>query len=160
MSQQLVRFINFGIAPDAPEKPDHGRRLYLLPNGDFATIDEAGVITPLATDWDSITGKPSVFPPEAHSHTSARITDFAEAVVAVSPPVDWSSLTGKPSAFPPESHTHPANQITGLNQFIDATRCAHKRIARFHRMLVLSFHGHARTGQARLLSLSRVYQNR
>ena len=48
MSQQLVRFINFGIDPQAPQKPDHGRRLYLLPNGDFATIDAAGVITPLA----------------------------------------------------------------------------------------------------------------
>ena len=121
MSPQLVRFINFGIAPDAPEKPDHGRRLYLLPSGDFATIDEAGVITPLATDWGSITGKPSVFPPEAHSHTAADITDFADAVVAVSPPVDWSSLTGKPTEFPPESHTHPASQITGLSDYIIAS---------------------------------------
>lgn len=116
---QLVRFINFGIAPDAPERPDHGRRLYLLPSGDFATIDAAGVITPLATDWDSITGKPTEFPPEPH--TADKITDFAEAVVAVSPPVDWSSLTGKPSEFPPESHTHPANQITGLSDFIIAS---------------------------------------
>ena len=121
MSQQLVRFINFGIAPDAPEKPDHGRRLYLLPSGDFATIDDAGVVTPLATDWDSITGKPSVFPPEAHFHTAADITDFASAVVAVSPPVDWSSLTGKPTEFQPSAHTHPANQITGLSDFIIAS---------------------------------------
>jgi len=181
MSQQLVRYINFGIAPQAPQKPDHGRRLYLLPNGDFATIDDAGVITPLATDWDSITGKPSVFPPsshahptsqvtgldqnladleaadlalgqridyltenldpaaldsiaeaaasinslqtqlDTHTHTAADITDFADAVVAVSPPVDWSSLTGKPTEFPPESHTHPANQITGLSDFIIAS---------------------------------------
>ena len=181
MSQQLVRFINFGIDPQAPQKPDHGRRLYLLPSGDFATIDDAGVVTPLATDWDSITGKPSVFPPEAHTHptsevtgldqnladleaadaaldariehltenldpaaldsiaeaaasigslqtqldththTAADISDFASAVVAVSPPVDWSSLTGKPTEFPPESHTHPANQITGLSDFIIAS---------------------------------------
>ena len=181
MSQQLVRYINFGIAPQAPQKPDHGRRLYLLPNGDFATIDDAGVVTPLATDWDSITGKPSVFPPsshthptsevsgldqnladleaadaaldaridhlaanldpaaldsiaeaaasinslqnqlDTHTHTASDITDFASAVVAVSPPVDWSSLTGKPTEFPPESHTHPANQITGLSDFIVAS---------------------------------------
>ncbi|MFZ9964801.1 MAG: hypothetical protein ACO3GO_06290 [Terrimicrobiaceae bacterium] len=112
MSQQLVRYINFGIAPDAPEKPDHGRRLYLLPNGDFATIDDTGVVTPLATDWDSITGKPTEFPPEPH--TSDKITDFASAVVAVSPPVDWSSLTGKPTEFPPEAHTHLAADITDL----------------------------------------------
>jgi hypothetical protein len=174
MSQQLVRFINFGIDPQAPQKPDHGRRLYLLPNGDFATIDSNGVITPLATDWDSITGKPSVFPPEAHTHlkseitgldadlaalsdadaalddrinyltanldpaaldsiaeaaasigtlqtqldththTAADITDFASAVVAVSPPVDWSSLTGKPSTFAPSAHNHTIAEVTGL----------------------------------------------
>ena len=174
MSQQLVRYINFGIDPQAPQKPAHGRRLYLLPNGDFATIDAAGVITPLATDWDSITGKPSVFPPsshahptsevtgldqnladleaadtaldaridhltanldpsaldsiaeaassinslqtqlDTHTHTAADITDFASAVVAVSPPVDWSSLTGKPATFAPSAHTHTIEEVTGL----------------------------------------------
>ena len=265
MSQQLIRFINFGIDAQAPQKPDHGRSLYLLPNGDFATIDAAGVITPLATDWDSITGKPATFPPSAHTHlkseitglpadlaaladadaalddrinyltanldpaaldsiaeaaasigslqtqingkataaqgakadtalqpetvnyrgpydnggdyspgqvvsfngslyirtgepnpgyppgtsywaafdpaaspafklwvdlskadtvhthTAADITDFASAVVAVSPPVDWSSLTGKPTTFPPAAHTHPATAITGLSDFIIAS---------------------------------------
>lgn len=58
---------------------------------------------------------------DTHTHTAADITDFASAVVAVSPPVDWSSLTGKPTEFPPESHTHPANQITGLSDFIIAS---------------------------------------
>jgi hypothetical protein len=92
MSQQLVRFINFGIDPQAPQKPDHGRRLYLLPNGDFATIDSTGTVTPLATDWDSITGKPTEFPPEPH--LSTKITDFAAAVVAAAPPtIDASLLT-------------------------------------------------------------------
>jgi hypothetical protein len=92
MSQQLVRFINFGIDPQAPQKPDHGRRLYLLPNGDFATIDSTGTVTPLATDWDSITGKPTEFPPEPH--LSSKITDFAAAVVAAAPPtIDASLLT-------------------------------------------------------------------
>jgi hypothetical protein len=71
-----------------------------------------------ATDWDSISGKPTEFPPEAHTHTAADITDFAEAVVAVSPPVDWSSLTGKPTEFPPEAHTQDASTITGLSEFI------------------------------------------
>ena len=49
-----------------------------------------------------------------HTHTSEDITDFASAVVAVSPPVDWSSLTGKPSTFAPSAHTHLAAQITDL----------------------------------------------
>ena len=56
-----------------------------------------------------------------HTHTAAQITDFASAVVAVSPPVDWSSLTGKPSTFPPSAHTHPATSITGLSDFIIAS---------------------------------------
>jgi len=86
----LVRFINFGIDPQAPQKPDHGRRLYLLPNGDFATIDSTGTVTPLATDWDSITGKPTEFPPEPH--LSTKITDFAAAVVAAAPPTTNASL--------------------------------------------------------------------
>ena len=72
-----------------------------------------------ATDWDSITGKPAEFPPEPH--LAAQITDFASAVVAVSPPVDWSSLTGKPSTFAPSAHTHLAAQITGLSSYIIAS---------------------------------------
>lgn len=54
--------------------------------------------------------------PLAHTHTASHIADFAEAVVAVSPPVDWSSLTGKPSTFPPSGHTHPTSEIPGLDQ--------------------------------------------
>ena len=56
-----------------------------------------------------------------HTHTASDITDFASAVVAVSPPVDWSSLTGKPSTFAPSAHTHPATSITGLSDFIVAS---------------------------------------
>jgi hypothetical protein len=56
-----------------------------------------------------------------HTHAAADITDFASAVVAVSPPVDWSSLTGKPATFPPSTHTHPATAITGLSDFIVAS---------------------------------------
>lgn len=58
--------------------------------------------------------------PTSHTHTANHITDFASAVVAVSPPVDWSSLTGKPTTFPPSAHTHPASQITGLSDFVIA----------------------------------------
>jgi hypothetical protein len=56
-----------------------------------------------------------------HTHAASDITDFASAVVAVSPPVDWSSLTGKPATFAPSAHTHPATSITGLSDFIVAS---------------------------------------
>ena len=69
--------------------------------------------------WDSVTGKPTEFPPAPH--TADFITDFAEAVVAVSPPVDWSSLTGKPATFPADPHTHDATDITGLSAYIIAS---------------------------------------
>lgn len=45
-------------------------------------------------DWDDIQGKPSTFPPSAHTH-------------------DWSAITGKPSTFPPSAHTHDWNEIEG-----------------------------------------------
>jgi len=46
--------------------------------------------------WGSVTGKPTVFPPAAHSHT-------------------WESVTGKPTAFTPAAHTHSMSQITNLD---------------------------------------------
>ena len=58
---------------------------------------------------------------DTHTHTASEITDFASAVVAVSPPVDWSSLTGKPATFAPSAHTHPATAITGLSDYIIAS---------------------------------------
>jgi hypothetical protein len=85
MSEQLVRFINFGIAGSAPQVPASGKRLYLLPNGDFATIDASGTVTSLATRWEAITGKPATFPPSTHTHTASQITDFAAAVALAAP---------------------------------------------------------------------------
>ena len=74
-----------------------------------------------ATSWGSITGKPTDFPASPHTHPAAQISDFAAAVVAVSPPVAWSNLTGKPATFPATAHTHPATDITGLSAFIIAS---------------------------------------
>jgi hypothetical protein len=57
---------------------------------------------------------------DTHTHTAADITDFASAVVAVSPPVDWSSLTGKPATFAPSAHTHTASDITDFTTAVVA----------------------------------------
>ena len=43
--------------------------------------------------WNDITGKPSTFPPSAHTQ-------------------DWSTITGKPSSFTPSSHKHTKAEIT------------------------------------------------
>ncbi len=57
---------------------------------DKATYDSnnSGVVdSSEAAPWSGITGKPSTFPPSAHSTA-------------------WSDITGVPSTFPPSAHTH------------------------------------------------------
>lgn len=91
-----------------------GQRIdYLAENLDPAALDS---IAEAAASINSLQNQLDI-----HTHTASDISDFASAVVAVSPPVDWSSLTGKPTKFPPESHTHPASEITGLSDFIIAS---------------------------------------
>ena len=45
--------------------------------------------------WGDVQGKPSTFPPDAHSHT-------------------YASITSKPSTFPPDAHGHAQSDVTGL----------------------------------------------
>lgn len=49
--------------------------------------------TTASTAWADITGKPSAFTPEAHTHA-------------------WAEVTGKPTTFTPATHTHAAADIT------------------------------------------------
>lgn len=53
-----------------------------------------------ATTWDSVAGKPTVFPPDAHSHA-------------------WSSITDKPTEFPPATHSHSFAQVPGLEDALN-----------------------------------------
>jgi hypothetical protein len=96
-----------------------GQRIdFLAANLDPAALDSiAEAAASIGSLQTQINGKS----PTVHTHTASQITDFATAVVAVSPPVDWSSLTGKPATFPPSTHTHPATAITGLSDFIIAS---------------------------------------
>ena len=96
-----------------------GQRIdYITTNLDQAAVDSiAEAAASIGSLQTQINGKAAT----VHTHTASQITDFASAVVAVSPPVDWSSLTGKPTTFPPATHTHPATAITGLSDFIVAS---------------------------------------
>ena len=58
--------------------------------------------TATATLQASLAGKA----PLLHTHTSAHIEDFAQAVAAASPPPSWGALLGKPPVFPPAAHGH------------------------------------------------------
>ncbi|ENC6723363.1 pyocin knob domain-containing protein [Vibrio harveyi] len=53
--------------------------------------------------WESITERPSSFPPSAHQHGWADITG-APATATRWP--TWDETTGKPTSFPPAAHTH------------------------------------------------------
>lgn len=69
--------------------------------------------------WTDVTGKPATFPPSAHTHMVAQITDFPSlANVATSGQYAdlsglpslfdgaYASLSGIPATFPPSAHTH------------------------------------------------------
>ena len=57
-----------------------GDAAYLSQAEGDARYQQVGTDTP--DDWAEITGKPTTFPPSAHTHTSADISDFAAAVAA------------------------------------------------------------------------------
>ena len=50
--------------------------------------------------WDDVQGKPSQFPPEAHTH-------------------NWGEVEGKPTEYPPESHTHVVSDVNGLQSTLN-----------------------------------------
>ncbi len=50
--------------------------------------------------WADLTGVPTEFPPQAHTHV-------------------WADLTDKPTEFPPEAHTHVIGDVTGLQTALD-----------------------------------------
>jgi hypothetical protein len=77
--------------------------------------------------WDNIPDKPTSFPPSAHTHTKADITDFAHthprgdiADFFASP--FWNNIPDKPSAFPPSAHatTHQSGGSDALTGNLDA----------------------------------------
>lgn len=86
-----------------------------VPHVTQQTLD-AAIATHAATphggnaSWESITGKPATFPPEAHSHA-----------------VGWTDVTGKPSTFPPDTHSHTKADV-GLGS-VDNTADASKPIS-------------------------------
>ena len=62
--------------------------------------------------FNQVTGKPSVYPPEGHTHPWSQLTE----VPLTFPPAEhthpWDQVTGKPATFPPSAHTHTWDQVT------------------------------------------------
>ena len=62
----------------------------------------------ITVEWADVTGKPSTFPPSAHTHTKADITDFAHTHT-VSQITDYDKTAGTVL-----SDTAPATPVAGL----------------------------------------------
>ena len=93
-----------------------------------------------SSDWATLSGKPSTFPPSSHTHTASQITDFSSAVAAAAPPTTDASLltsgTLSASRLPasavltgdsrlsdartPTAHSHAIADVSGLQTALNA----------------------------------------
>ena len=94
---------------------EHGRTWKYVEPGIWKSIGGSGGGSgspsgPVA--WDDVTGKPTEFPPAAHTQDWSTITTPSEY-----PPSShshaWDDVTGKPTEFPPEAHTHEQSEVDG-----------------------------------------------
>jgi hypothetical protein len=87
-----------------------------------------------ASDWSELTGKPSEFPPEAHTHPTSEVTGLDAALAAKQATLiagtgitidvdgvtvsadaqDWEDITGKPTEFEPADHSHVSGDVSDL----------------------------------------------
>jgi hypothetical protein len=67
-----------------------------------------------ASTWDELTGKPTEFPPESHTHEIDDVNGLQGALDAAGGTPAWDDVTGKPSTFPPEAHNHQQSEVDGL----------------------------------------------
>jgi hypothetical protein len=76
--------------------------------------------------WSDITGKPSTFPPSAHTHATADVTGLDAALAGKAPTAHThttANVTGLDAALAgkaPTSHTHAIGDTTGLQAALDA----------------------------------------
>ena len=68
-----------------------------------------GVIAPA---WSRVTGKPTTFPPSAHTHAYADITSKPSTFTPSAHTHAYADITSKPSTFTPSAHNHDASAIT------------------------------------------------
>lgn len=93
-------------------------------NGDYSWGD-------YSVSWNSISGRPSTFPPDAHTHLISQIIGLQTALDSKAQAgdnvsiftndagyltsVSWGIISGIPSTFPPDAHTHTLSEITDFN---------------------------------------------
>ena len=62
--------------------------------------------------WSSITDKPLVYPPDTHVHGWDSVTDKPVTFPPSLHEHGWAEITGKPLTYPPSEHTQPWSSVT------------------------------------------------
>lgn len=85
----------------------------------LAEVDPAVWVPAVATDWDSISGKPSTFPPSAHTHAIADVTDLQGELDGKEPLITksmgYATWNGSAWVFLNQTYmqtSHDANDVT------------------------------------------------
>jgi hypothetical protein len=105
-------------------------------SGSYATLVGGKVpesqLPPIVTTWEGLTGKPSTFPPSAHSHAIGDVTGLQTALDGKQAAGSYaasvhshgiSDVTGLQTAIDGKaasSHTHTIANVTGLQSALDA----------------------------------------
>ena len=74
--------------------------------------------------WETLSGKPEVFPAEAHTHTWTEVQDKPTTFPAEAHTHTWTEVQDKPTTFPAEAHNHSIAQVTGLQTALDGKASA------------------------------------
>lgn len=57
--------------------------------------------------WVDVTGKPSTYPPSAHTHPWGQITGTPATYPPSTHTHTWGQIVDPPATYPPSAHTHP-----------------------------------------------------
>ena len=77
-------------------------------------MDHDGIVDAAASvSWESVTSKPSAFPPSAHAHAWADLTSGVPSTFTPSAHRHpWGDLDSVPATFTPSAHTHDDRYFT------------------------------------------------
>lgn len=112
-----------------------------LPRVTWSTLEGKPTVFPPAAHthgWADITGKPASFPPAAHTHAYGDLTGIPATFAPAAHTHAWVDVTGKPTSFPPAAHTHSYNDLTDKPSIPTAGRLQFIADVPFSETLLLS----------------------
>jgi hypothetical protein len=94
-------------------------QLDVVPDSGGGDPGDPGEVT-----WQSITGKPTTFPPSTHSHAYVDITGKPTTFTPAAHSHAYVDITGKPTTFAPSAHGHDIADVSGLQTALDGKAAA------------------------------------